>query len=408
MNTSSLEIQQRKTQTKVYKDRNLRVILSVTMVAILPIFSINPTLGTIAQALEVSSQQITLIVTAFLVPVAIGTPIFGFLGDRFGKKQILIPSLLLFALGGVLCATAQDFRSLIEWRCLQGFGAASLEAMVISALSDLYKGKRVTTAMALNASAIGVGSTIYPALGGGLADINWRLPFLLSLLAIPVAVLVLLKLKLPAQAVKLENIDFKTYVRNIGNSIKHREVIGLLFLVISLFAIQFGAFYTFTPVLAGTVMKAPASAIGIIFSGNSISLALVALLVSLFATKLSEVKLIKFSLVVFAVSLLLIFNTPRLSLLLIPSMLIGAVEGMAYPSIQALLAKFAPEGYRAGFMSMNVSIQAFGRALGPILAAIALQLGGMPAIYYGGAALTLVILVVFHFLLIPRRTLGNR
>ncbi|HEY9766940.1 MAG TPA: MFS transporter [Coleofasciculaceae cyanobacterium] len=408
MNISNLEIQQSKTQTRVYKDRNLRVILSVTMVAILPIFSINPTLGTIAQALGVSSQQITLIVTAFLVPVAVGTPIFGFLGDRFGKKQILIPSLLLFALGGVLCATAQDFRSLIEWRCLQGFGAASLEAMVISALSDLYKGKRVTTAMALNASAIGVGSTIYPALGGGLADINWRLPFLLSLLAIPVAVLVLLKLKLPTQAVKLENIDFKTYVQNISDSIKHREVMGLLFLVVGLFAVQFGAFYTFTPVLAGTVMNASASAIGIVFSANSISLALVALLVGLFATKLSEVKLIKISLVIFAVSLLLIFNTTQLSLLLIPSMLIGAVEGMAYPSIQALLAKFAPEGYRAGFMSMNVSIQAFGRALGPILAAIALQLGGMPAIYYGGAAITLVILVVFHFLLIPRRTLNNR
>ena len=403
MNTN-FKLQQPKTQTKVYQDRNLRVILSVTMVAILPIFSINPTLGTIAQALGVSTQQITLIVTAFLVPVAIGTPIFGFLADRFGKKQILIPSLLLFALGGVLCATAQDFRSLVEWRCLQGLGAASLEAMVVSSLCELYQGKRVTTAMALNASAIGVGSTIYPALGGGLADINWRLPFLLSLLAVPVAVFVLFKLKLPTQTAKLENINFKTYVGNVGNSIRHRQVIGLLFLVISLFAIQFGAFYTFTPVLAATVMNAPASAIGIIFSGNSIALAIVALLVGLFATKLSELKLIKISLVIFAISLLLIFNTSKLSLLLIPSMLIGAVEGMAFPSIQALLAKFAPEGYRAGFMSMNVSVQAFGRALGPILGAIALQFGGMPAIFYGGAALTLVIIVVFHFLMIPRRT----
>ena len=71
------------------------------------------------------------------------------------------------------------------------------------------------------------------------------------------------------------------------------------------------------------------------------------------------------------------------------SILIGAVEGMAFPSIQSSLAKYAPEGYRAGFMAMNVSVQAFARALGPIIAAIALQLGGMPAIYYGGAGLTL-------------------
>ena len=402
MNTSSLKPQP-SGKTSVYKDGNLRIILCVTLMAILPIFSINPTLAIIAEAFAVSSQQITLIVTAFLVPVAIGTPIFGFLADRFGRKQILVPSLLLFAIAGALCATAQDFWSLVEWRCLQGFGAASLEAVVISTICDLYTGKRVTTAMALNASTIGVAATIYPAVGGILADLNWRLPFLMALLAIPVAILVLVKLRLPPSAIKNNDLQLKTYVRHLGRSIYDPQVIGLLLVVIGLFAIEFGAFYTFTPVLAGTVMGASASVIGMIFSSTSISLAFIAFLVGLFARRLSEIKLIKVALIIFAVSLLLIFQAPNVVLLLIPSVLIGAVSGMAFPSIQALLAKFAPEGYRAGFMSMNVSVQACGRALGPIIAAIALQWGGMPAIYYGGAAMTLVILVVFHFLLIPRQ-----
>ena len=170
-----------------------------------------------------------------------------------------------------------------------------------------------------------------------------------------------------------------------------------------LFAIEFGAFYTFTPLLAGTVLGASGSVIGMIFSSNSLSLALIAFLVGLLARQLSEIKLIKISLIIFAASLLLIFKVPNVSLLLIPSICIGAVEGMAFPSIQALLAKFAPEGYRAGFMAMNVSVQAFGRALGPIIATIAFQLGGMSAIYYGGAGLTLGVLVVFHCLLFPRK-----
>ena len=394
---------QPQSQTSLYKDCNLQIILCVTLISIIPIFSINPALAIISQALAILSQQIGLVVTAFLVPVAIGTPIFGFLADRFGRKQILVPSLLLFAIAGVLCATAQDFRSLIEWRCLQGLGAASLEAIVISTLCDLYTGKRVTTAMALNASAIGVGATIYPAIGGALADICWRLPFLLSLLAIPVAILVLLKLKLPPQAIKINDVELKTYVEHIGRSVNNREVIGLLLAVMGLFAIEFGAFYTFTPLLAGTVLGASGSVIGMIFSSNSLSLALIALLVGLLARQLSEIKLIKVSLIIFAVSLLLIFKVPNVSLLLIPSIFIGAVEGMAFPSIQALLAKFAPEGYRAGFMAMNVSVQAFGRALGPIIATIAFQLGGMSAIYYGGAGLTLGLLVVFHCLLFPRK-----
>ena len=75
----------------------------------------------------------------------------------------------------------------------------------------------VTTAMALNASAIGVGATIYPAIGGILGDINWRYPFFLSLLAIPVALLVLMKLKLPQQPI--EQVQLKTYVQHIFSSV---------------------------------------------------------------------------------------------------------------------------------------------------------------------------------------------
>ncbi|GAB4524186.1 MAG: MFS transporter [Pleurocapsa sp.] len=393
---------QTKNQTSLYQDRNLRVMLCVTLISIIPIFSINPTLAILAKALSVSSQKIGLVVTAYLVPVALGTPIFGFLADRLGKKKILIPSLLLFALAGVLCATAADFPSLIKWRCLQGLGAASLEAVVISTLCDLYKGKNVTTAMALNASAIGVGATIYPALGGILGDINWRYPFFLSLLAIPVAVLVLLKLNLPK--IKIDRVPFKIYAQHIVDSVNNRSVVGLLIAVIGLFAIEFGAFYTFTPVFAGTMLNASGGFIGMMFSSNSIALASIALLVGLFARQLSEIKLIKGSFMIFALALLLIFNVPDVGLLIIPSIIIGAVEAMAFPSIQALLAKFAPAGYRAGFMSVNVSVQAMGRALGPILAAIALQIGGMPAIFYGGAVATIVVLLLFHWLLTPVAT----
>ena len=387
----------------LYRDRNLLIVICIMQMSILPMFSITPALPIIGQALDVSSQQIGLVMSAYLVPVAIGTPILGVLADRIGRKKILVPSLLIFAIAGILAASASDFRSLIEWRCLQGIGAASLEASVLSTLSDLYSGKRLTAAMATNASAIGIGATIYPAIGGALADISWRLPFLLSFLAMPVALLVLLKLKLPSQAIKINDIELKTYVQRIGNSVNNRQVIALLLTVIGLFAIEFGAFYTYTPILAGKTMMASGRAIGMIFSSNSISLALVAFLVGLFASNLSEVKLIKVSLIIFAASLLVIFQVPNIGLLLIPSILIGAVEGMAFPSLQSSLAKFAPEGFRAGFMAMNVSIQAFGRALGPIIAALALKLGGMPAIFYGGAGLTFALLLVFHLLFQPQQ-----
>ena len=148
----------------IFQDKNLLIVVSITMISILPLFSVSPILPTIAKGLNISPEQTGLIMAAFLIPVAIGTPIFGVLADCFGFKKIIIPSLLVFALGGILCAFAADFRSLIEWRILQGIGGASLEALVLSIISSLYHGKKLTAAMAVNAGAIGVGSTIYPIL----------------------------------------------------------------------------------------------------------------------------------------------------------------------------------------------------------------------------------------------------
>ncbi|MEM6754305.1 MAG: MFS transporter, partial [Cyanobacteria bacterium P01_C01_bin.38] len=282
-------------KNNIFKDKNLLITVSITMIAIMPLFSISPILPTIAEGLNISGQQAGLVMAAFLMPVAIGTPIFGVLADRFGFKKILIPSLLVFTLGGVLCTFAPNFRSLIEWRILQGLGGASLEALVLSIIGSLYSGKKLTQAMAFNAGAIGVGSTIYPILGGVLASLNWRYPFALSLLAIPVTLLVSFKLKLPKIKKPTEKFQLSSYVKNILKSIQNRNVLLLFFAVITLFMVEFGAFYTFTPVFAGETLGATSAVIGMALTTNALSLTIFSFFVTLIADKVSEINLIKIS-----------------------------------------------------------------------------------------------------------------
>ncbi len=379
----------------IFADKNLLIIVSITMISIMPLFSVSPILPTIAKGLNISPDQTGLIMAAFLMPVAIGTPIFGILADRFGFKKILIPSLLVFTLGGVLCAFAPNFRSLIEWRILQGIGGASLEALVLSIISSLYGGKKLTAAMAVNAGAIGVGSTIYPILGGVLASLSWRYPFALSLLALPVALLVSMKLKLPKIKKPTEKFQLGTYVKNILKSIQNRNVLVLFFAVITLFMVEFGAFYTFTPVFAGDDLGATSAVIGMVLTTNALSLTIFSFFVSLFAHKVSEIKLIKISFVIFAVALCIIPTVNSIPMLVIPCVLIGIVEALAFPSLQSSIAKLAPEEYRASFMSLNVTIQAVGRAIGPVLAGIIFGIAGIAGVCFVGAAVTLISIVIF-------------
>lgn len=385
----------KETKGNLFQDKNLLIVVSIMMIAIMPLFSISPVLPTIATGLNISPQQSGLIMAAYLIPVAIGTPIFGILADNFGFKKILIPSLLVFALGGVLCAFAPNFGSLVEWRIFQGLGGASLEALVLSIISSSYSGNKLTAAMAFNGGAIGVGSTIYPMLGGMLASSSWRYPFALSLLAVPVALLVSLKLKLPKRQKHTEKFDLGSYVKNILKSIQNRNVLLLFSAVITLFMVEFGAFYTFTPVFAGDNLGATSAVIGMILTANALSLTIFSFFVTLVAHKVSEINLIQISFVIFAVALCIIPTVDSIPMLIIPSVLMGIVEALAFPTLQSSIAKVAPEEYRSGFMSLNVTTQSLGRALGPVFAGIIFGIGGIAAVCFISAAVTIISIVIF-------------
>ena len=390
---------QNQSPIRIDRELNLQIVIGVTLMAVLGSSSIGPVLPSLAEELKIAPEQIGLVITAFVIPIAIGTPIAGVLADRFGRKQILVPALLLFAIAGVVCAFAPNFRTLLEWRLLQGIGAAPLESLALTLISDLYRGKKLTAAMAFNGSAIGISLAVYPLISGGLATLGWRYSFLLSLAAIPIALLVLFALKLPPLP-QQSDFDFSVYLRHIGQSILHRQVMGLLFAVLALFILLFGAYFTYIPILAGNDLEASHLTIGILQASMALSLAFVSSQLGLFAKKLSELTLIKVSFIVYALALIITPSLHHIWLLLIPSLLFGAAHGMVFPSTQALLGGLAPQAYRGGFMAVNATILSLGQALGPILAGFAFGVGGMAGVFYSSAAFSLATLILLSQLLI--------
>ncbi|MUG95999.1 MFS transporter [Scytonema sp. UIC 10036] len=396
-----MKLQQDKSNL-TYKDNNLNIIISVTLTSVMGVMAINPALPAIGEAFKVPNEQIGLVMASFLIPIAIGTPIFGVLADRIGRKKILIPSLLLFALGGILSAFARDFRSLLEWRFLQGVGAASLESLSLTVIADVYSGKMLTAAMAFNASMIGLSATVYPLVGGGLAQLSWQYPFFLSVFALPIALLVLTQLKLPKTQSQrsVDEFKLKAYLRSTWKSINNRSVLALLFAVLSLFILEFGSCFICIPLLAANNLGASGAVIGIILASMEITLALFASQLGWFAQKFSEVTLIKISFVVCAVSLLIAPLMSNVWQLFIPVLIFGAGLGIALPSIQTVFARLAPEDNRAGFMAMNVTLQSLGRALGPALVGIAFGFVGIQGALYASAIFALVTFIVLNSFLV--------
>ncbi|KAB8330048.1 MFS transporter [Scytonema tolypothrichoides VB-61278] len=376
-------------------DANLVLIVCISLVAISAVLGINPIMPNIAKSLHIPPEQIGLVMALFVMPSTVGTLIFGALGDHVDKKKILIPSLLLFGVGAILCATANNFHSLLQWRFVTGVGAASLESLELTLISDLYSGKMLTAAMGFNSAMMGVAATIYPLIGGFLGELSWRYPFLLSVLAFPVALLISQKLKVANKQKNTQKLNLGIYLKNISDNIKNPQVFGLLFTVFCLFLLELGTFYTYIPIFAATHLGASGAEIGIILCCQSIAFSFTASQLGFLATKLSEKAIIISGFLLYGLSLLIVPAIANIWLLIIPCITLGVSVGLALPTLQAMIAGMAPEGYRAGFMALNVTVQSLGRALGPLLTGIAYGAWGIQGVFYASAALTVITVVVF-------------
>ncbi len=385
------------------QDRNLYIIICVTLIAIMGGPTIAPILPDLANVFDVSSSDIQLVMTVFFLPIGIATPILGILADRVGMRKVLVPSLLLFAVAGGCSSFAQDFQTLLVWRFLQGLGVASLNFIAITMISMLYRGKALTTAMSLNVTIIGISTAIYPIMGGALAAFSWRYPFLLAVSAFPLVMLILMVLKLPKKPSGSQNSGLKIYLQNIWHSINNPAVLGLMLARGSIFAIQFGAFITYLPILAGVNLGASGFLIGLILASMSVSLAVVASQVGRLARRTSEITLIKVAFIIIAIALSIIPTIHNAWLLLFPSILFGVAQALAMPSSQALLAGLAADNARAGFMAVNASVQSLGQAAGPLMAGISFGLWGMQGVFWATAGISLTTFALFNFLLTSKR-----
>jgi MFS transporter, ACDE family, multidrug resistance protein len=385
-----------KRPTKIYRDHNLQIVFSITLMAVLGVSSISPAFPAIERELGVSTQDIGLLITFFTVPGVLLTPLLGVLGDRVGRRKVLVPSLMLFGVAGTACAFVRDFDSLLALRFIQGVGAASLGALNVTIIGDLYSGRDRTAAFGYNASVLSVGTAGYPLIGGALAALGWYYPFALPVLAVPIALLVLFSLKNPEPR---SDQLLKDYLSGAWQSIKNRQVIGLFIAGVMTFMILYGSYLTYFPFLLGYKFEASSLLIGMFMSGQSLSTAIASSQLGRLSRSFSEVTLLKAGYFLYALALGLIPFAPDIWTLLIPTIIFGVAIGINIPSIFSLLTGLAPMKHRAAFMSINGMVLRLGQTIGPILVGAIFAIWGISGAFYVGAAMSITMVIVLAIVL---------
>ncbi|WP_324746312.1 MFS transporter [Pseudomonas veronii] len=142
----------------------------------------NVGLPSLAQAFNASFHATQWVVLTYLLAITAVIVNAGRLGDRLGRRRLLIAGLLLFALAGGLCGVAPGLRWLIAARSLQGLGAAIMMAMTLAMVGDTVSQARTARVMGLLGTMSAVGTAMGPGVGGLLLSVwGWRALFLVGM-----------------------------------------------------------------------------------------------------------------------------------------------------------------------------------------------------------------------------------
>lgn len=126
-------------------------------------------------SMQASRDQITWVLTSYIVSAAIMTAPVGWIASRFGKRNFLIVCLSGFTVTSMMCGTAQSLDQMILFRLLQGAFGAGLSPLSQAVMLDLYPPEKRGNIMALWGIGIMMGPILGPTLGGYLTDAyNWR------------------------------------------------------------------------------------------------------------------------------------------------------------------------------------------------------------------------------------------
>ena len=132
-------------------------------------------------SLAASRDQITWVLTSYIVAAAIMTAPIGWLASRFGKRMLGVVSIAGFTVASALCGAAQSLEQMIVFRILQGVFGAALGPLSQAIMLDLYPPQKRGTIMALWGMGVMLGPILGPTLGGVLTDsYSWRWVFYIN------------------------------------------------------------------------------------------------------------------------------------------------------------------------------------------------------------------------------------
>jgi DHA1 family tetracycline resistance protein-like MFS transporter len=354
-----------------------------------------------AERLGANAVGVGLILTIYALAQFIFTPVLGTLSDRYGRKPVILTSLLIEATSLAFTALAGALPILLLARFIGGIGASNIGSAQ-AVVSDVTTARERAKGMGMIGAAIGLGFVIGPALGGVLAPLGQTVPFWV---AAGVALLnaLLVALLLPetrkqrasqtAQAAHRQGIS--VIFSGWKNALHYPAVVRLV--IVNLFyTVAFTAMEAVFPLFTQHGFGWNATQNGYVFTYvGFIVVIMQGGLVGQLVKRWNEHGVMLAGLVLLAGGLLLLAFSTQLALLLAALGVLSIGDGAATPTVSTLLSFASPAEAQGETLGLAQGVGGLGRIIGPLLAGSAYTIAPATPFIGGGILVVLAVLIAF-------------
>lgn len=348
-----------------------------------------PALPAIADTLMVSDSRIGLVVSVYSLTAMLFVPFSGILADVFGRRTVLLPSILVFGAAGAAIAFVDTFAAILVLRGVQGVAIAAIMPLSVTLLGDLYDGATGSAAQGLRAGANGFSAMVTPAIAGYAAGVAWHFPFLIYLICFPAFGLVYRYLP--------ETTGGGTAGRGPVDVVSHYAgAIRAEVTQMDLGVLMFGGFVrdfvryaliTFSPLFAVRVLDASLAQAGLILSIRGVIIMAIGPLSGAIVAYFTRKQALAGSLLISAVTVAAVPFSPNVYILTVFVSMYTAGDALFSPVIKDTVTGLASDERRGGIVSGMNMLKYAGQTASPAVFGIVLALSGFGWLFVFAGAL---------------------
>ena len=340
--------------------RSLGLVYASSLLVIMGVNIVQQVLPVMLDPFGITDAEVGLVIAVYTAPAIVLAPLLGVAADRYGRRPLLLGGLLLFGGAGTAVAFAPSFGWVLALRTLQGVGFSAVIPLTIVLIGDLLEGRREVSGQGLKVFIDRVGEVVLPPLGGALALVGWRWPFLTYAAAIPLGLLAWAWMpetrgKAPASTGQ--------YLRDVARVVRNPRLLLAFAAGFLRFFLDY-AFFTYLPLYLVRAHGFSTAGAGLLRSFHALGAMVTSSQAGRLAGAWDKGRLVLGAFVVSGLALLAVSFASGTGTLVPVLVFYGLANGIISPMQKSLLTQNAPLELRGGVISLDRLSQQVAKTAG--------------------------------------------